>query len=227
MDLSLARAGRYARAAERWARLLVLARVGGRGSRLLRPRRRSRARGTRGGRDGQDPEARRALPEHAGRVLAPLPRLELAPARPRPAAHVGAPARDPGRGQPGRRRVSGLGRRRDPSHQRPHATAAARSRPRRVPERVRRGGRRTACSGSRAGRARCSRTRWTSTGSRRLPRRPTAARCCCWAGIRRRSTGSSSRCERSPRSSRASTARSSSSPGGWWRRSSRWSKSWG
>ena len=86
MELSLARAGRYARPAARWARLLVSGTASARRPRLLRPRPRSGARRASRRRNGEGAEAERALPEQPDRLLHPLPRLHLASARPAPAS---------------------------------------------------------------------------------------------------------------------------------------------
>ena len=85
MELSPARAGRYARAAAagRGCSSPAGARPGC--ARLLRPRSRAGARRASGRRHGEGAEAQRALSEQPDRLLDPLSRLHLASARPRPA----------------------------------------------------------------------------------------------------------------------------------------------
>ncbi len=91
----------------RWARLLTMRRRG-RGAGLLRPRPRPRAGRARRRGHGEAAEARGALPEPPHRLLAPLPRHDVAPARP-PAAPLARARRHPARREPGRCRLSRLG----------------------------------------------------------------------------------------------------------------------
>ena len=133
------------------------------------------------------------FPNSPTRLLAPLPRLDLAPARPRPAARPRAAARHPGRRQPGRRRLPGLGGR--PRPRRSTGRCAGRSLAadhvlyqsefcKRSADRVPRRAARRVGGPPQRGRRRAT--------SRRPARRRPAARCCCSAATRRRRTGSSS-----------------------------------
>ena len=80
-------------------------------SRLLRPRSCAGARRRRRRRHRQVPAACGPLSESPDGLHAPLPREDLASARPPPAAGARTAAAHPGGAQPGRRRISGLGRR--------------------------------------------------------------------------------------------------------------------
>ena len=229
MDLSRARAGRYARAGARWARLLAAGkprpgvRVFYGHDRVPGAGRASRRR------DGEVAEARRALPEHARRDFSLLylgstwlprdlgPLLGLARRRGIPVV-----VNQDGVGYPG------WAGDRDRGGQPAAAARAPRRRPRPLPERVLEALGRPVPRASRADRGRSCRTRSTSTcftPAERTAGRP--ARCCSSAATRRRRTGSSSRCGRSPRSCRVTRTRGCSSPGGSCRRSSRSSTSSG
>ncbi len=84
-------------------------------------------------------------------------------------------------------------------------------------------GRRTSSSASPTERGKCSTTPSTSSGSRRGVHRRTARRCSCSAATRRRRTGWSSDCARSPNC----PAHGCSSREGWCRIRSRCCTSWG
>ena len=183
MDAAAARAGRYGRAAARWARLLV----GGRpepGLRVFYGHDRVPAPGERAaGGTVEDPEARRAVPEHARRT-----------SRSSTSARPGCRATSA--------RSSGLARRRgmpvvvnqdgvaypgwagdaDRGAQRPLRRGRARRRPRPLPERVLEALRRPVPRRAERGRGRSSRTRSTSSASRPAP----AARRRARAAARRR-----------------------------------------
>ena len=76
------RIGRYTRAGARWSRLLTRRRPSAGLPRLLRPRPRPRPGRSRRRRHGEVPAPRDALPESSDGLLAALPRLDLAAARP-------------------------------------------------------------------------------------------------------------------------------------------------
>ena len=149
---------------------------------------------------GQVPAARSALPEPAP----PTSRCSISarPWLPRDLGAAPAPRAatwHPGRRQPGRRRLSGLGGRRDRRAQRPLPPRAARRRPRALPEPVQQGvirslpRRAAGCVGDPLQRRR---RRSVHAGGERRRR---TVRSSCSAATRRRRTGSSSRCGRSPR----------------------------
>ncbi len=203
MDLSLARAGRYGRAAGRWARLLVAGKARP-GVRVFYGHDRVPQPGERAA--GGTAKAQK-LNERFPNSPTDFSLLYLGttwlPRDLRPLLRIarGAGARD--RRQPGRRRVPGLGGR-ERGAEPAAARRRARRRPRRLPERVLEAAPRISSSASRGARGRSSTTPSTSTTSRRPER---AARSgpvpCSSAATRPRSTASSSRCERSRRSCRA------------------------
>ena len=181
------RAGRYGRAARRWARLLASgrARPGFRvfygWDRDSRPGRAGRRR------HRQAAEARRPLAEPADGLLAPLPRdARTCPATSDRSSGCAGREACADRRQPGRRRLSGLGRRPDGRAQRAPPARGARRRPRPLPERVQQAVVRPVPRRAARAAGRSSRMRSTSTGS---PRGDAAARTAGRAARRRPDAG--------------------------------------
>src|SRR5262249_52647927 len=103
---------------------------------LLRPRPRAGAGRCRRRRLGKVPAPRAALPEQPHGLLPALPRLHVAPTRPRFAARARAATIAPDRPPPSRRGLSRLGRRGHGAPQPGLPPPAPCCRPRALPERI-------------------------------------------------------------------------------------------